>query len=105
MLKRAGENRERKTAECAPGTTLSGEACSRGERAKPRQRRGKRAKKNQPKTVGFFEYWWRRRLPNPHYASYEEAFAVTPKVTPAGTVLLIGSPGAARRPQSFDLPI
>ena len=65
MLKRAAEIRERKTAECAPGTATSGGACSRGKGRKPRQHRGNGQKKSQPDKGWDFTLWWRRRESNP----------------------------------------
>ncbi len=45
---RAVENRERKTAECAPGTATSGGPCSGGQGRKPRQHRGNGQKNTNP---------------------------------------------------------
>lgn len=53
MLKRAAENRERKTAECTPKTTTSGDACSRGQGRKSRQHWRSGQKKSQPIRVGI----------------------------------------------------
>ena len=73
MLKRAAENRERKTTECAPETATSGGSCSRGQGPKPRQHWGNRQKKSQPDKGWDFTLWWRNTEPNPRPRSSPES--------------------------------
>lgn len=54
----SAENRERKTAECAPEAATSTGACSRGKGRKPRQHRGNGQKKSQPDKGWDFTLWW-----------------------------------------------
>ena len=56
VTRTATENRERKTAECAPGTATSGGPCSRRLGAKPRQHRGNRKKNPNRIRVGISHY-------------------------------------------------
>ena len=62
-VKRPTENRERKTAESAPGTATSQGARSRGRCPKPRQHRGNGQKKSQPDKGWDFTLWWSWREP------------------------------------------
>ena len=65
MLKKAAENKERKTVESAPGTAISGGSCSRGKGQKPRQHRENGQKKSQPDKGWDFTLWWSWRELNP----------------------------------------
>ena len=74
MLKRAAENRERKTTESAPGTATSGGACSRGKCRKPRQHWGNGQKKSQPDKGWDFTLWWSWGDSNPRPQIFHAQF-------------------------------
>ena len=87
---RAAENRERKTAERAPGNTPSG-GRAQETKAGNRANTGGTGKKNQPRTVDFF--WIAEAIPNMnHRPSLVENRPQAPKFKP------LREPGDQRQP-------